>query len=321
MISIVLWAIILLAALFAFTTLATRDQSQVASLAGYTPMVVETDSMAPTFLSGDLIFIKKCDTAELVEGDIVCFHTIINNEYALNTHRIEEIDTSNGVRSYKTKGDNNAISDSHIIADGDIVGKYIGKISRLGTVMDFLSSSMGFLVVIVLPMLLFFIYQVYHLVMVTINLKKAMAVEEAERKELAREETDKVEPERHPEQTEPRQLADEARRAEPERRPEQTEPRQPADEARGAEPERRPDRMEPGSPKAAQEPATQLSPAVDAETEEILAEARKIRAEAEAAKARAEAEVALAEAKRMKAEAEAELAKVRAAKEEEDKPV
>lgn len=181
-VSIVLWGIILLAALFAFTTLATRDDTNVASLAGYTPMVVETDSMAPTFLSGDLIVIKKCDTSTLKEGDIICFHTIINNEYALNTHRIQKIDELEGMRSYTTKGDNNAISDSHIISDGDIVGKYMGKVSGLGKVMDFLSSSIGFLVVIVLPMLLFFIYQVYHLIMVSISLKKAVAAEEAMKK-------------------------------------------------------------------------------------------------------------------------------------------
>ena len=181
-VSIVLWGIILLAALFAFTTLATRDDTNVADLAGYTPMVVETDSMAPTFYSGDLIFIKKCDTASLEEGDIICFHTIINNEYALNTHRIQKIDDMEGVRSYTTKGDNNEISDSHIISDGDIVGKYVGKLSKMGKVMDFLSGSVGFLVVIVLPMLLFFIYQVYHLIMVSINLKKAVAAEEAVKK-------------------------------------------------------------------------------------------------------------------------------------------
>lgn len=182
-VSVILWMIILLAALFAFTTLATKDQTNVASLAGYTPMVVKTDSMAPTFCAGDLIFIKKCDTSKLEEGDVICFHTIIENEYALNTHRILKIEEQNGVRSYTTKGDNNEISDTHIISDGDIVGQYIGKIGRLGNVMDFLSSSMGFLIVIVLPMLLFFIYQVYHLIMVTINLKKAIAVEEAERLE------------------------------------------------------------------------------------------------------------------------------------------
>ena len=181
-VSIALWGVILLAALFAFTTLATRDTANVSSLAGYTPMVVKTDSMAPTFYSGDLILIKKCDTSKLTEGDIICFHTIINNEYALNTHRIEKIDENENIRSYTTKGDNNAISDTHIISDGDIVGKYVGKLSKFGHVMDFLSSSMGFLIVIVLPMLLFFIYQVYHLIMVSINLKKAMAVEEAVKK-------------------------------------------------------------------------------------------------------------------------------------------
>ena len=45
--------------------------------------------------------------------------------------------------------------------------------------MNFLSSSTGFLLVIVLPMLIFFIYQVYNLIMISIRLKKAVAVENA----------------------------------------------------------------------------------------------------------------------------------------------
>lgn len=180
LISAVLWAVILLAALFAFTTLATKDTHQVASLAGFTPLSVATDSMAPTFRSGDLILIRKCDPASLQQGDIITFHTIINNEYALNTHRIAEIESMNGVRSYVTKGDNNAIADVHRIADGDIVGKYVGHLPGVGKVMNFLSSSLGFLLVIVLPLLVFFIYQVYHLIMVSIELKKAIAVETAQ---------------------------------------------------------------------------------------------------------------------------------------------
>ena len=176
-VSIILWAVILLAALFAFTTLATKNTNQVASLAGFTPLSVVSDSMAPTFNAGDLIIIKKCDPATLVEGDIVTFHTIINNEFALNTHRIDEIQTMGDVRSYVTKGDNNAIADIHMISDGDIVGKYVTKLPYFGNVVQFLSSSTGFLLVIVLPLLLFFIYQVYHLITVSIDLKKALAVE------------------------------------------------------------------------------------------------------------------------------------------------
>lgn len=178
-ISVVLWAVILLAALFAFTTLATRDTNQVASLAGYTPLTVASDSMSPTFRAGDLIIIRKCDPETLKEGDIVTFHTIINNEFALNTHRITEIQDLGGARNYVTKGDNNELADIHMIADGDIVGKYVCHLAGFGKVMSFLSSSLGFLLVIVLPLLIFFIYQVYHLITVSIDLKKAIAVETA----------------------------------------------------------------------------------------------------------------------------------------------
>ena len=185
--SIVLWIVILVAALYAFTTMATRDNQNVANILGYTPLVVKSDSMAPTFSAGDLIFIKKCDTSALEEGDIICFHTIIENEYALNTHRIKSIETVGDARSYTTVGDNNnGVADLHVISDGDIVGKYVGHLQGVGRVMDFLSSSTGFLIVIVLPMLLFFIYQVYHLIMISMRLKKAVAVETAREVEAAK---------------------------------------------------------------------------------------------------------------------------------------
>ena len=176
--SVVMWIIILVAALYAFTTLATREDGSVSNIAGFTPLTVQSDSMSPTFSKGDLIIIQTCDTSKLEVGDIVTFHTIIDNEYALNTHRIAAIDEVNGMRSFTTKGDNNDVADTHIISDGDIVGKYLFALPQMGKVMDFLSSSVGFLVVIVLPMLLFFIYQVYHLIVVGMNLKRAMAEED-----------------------------------------------------------------------------------------------------------------------------------------------
>ena len=178
--SILLWAVILMAALFSFTTLATKDTNKVANLAGFTPLSVVSDSMAPTFRSGDLILIRRCDPAKLEQGDIISFHTIINNEYTINTHRISEIQEQNGLRSYVTKGDNNDIADVRMISDGDIIGRYVGRLPGFGKVVDFLSGTVGFLVVIVLPLLVFFIYQVYHLITVGVDLKKAVAVEAAQ---------------------------------------------------------------------------------------------------------------------------------------------
>lgn len=175
--SVILALVIVLAAFFAFTTLATRDKNKVANILGFTPLTVQTESMAPFFNAGDLIIIKTCDPSKLEVGDVVTFHTIIQNQYALNTHRIAEVDASGSVKHFTTKGDNNMVSDQHIISEGDVVGKYVCRLAGFGKVIDFLSSSTGFLVVIVLPMLLFFIYQVYHLIMVSIQLKKAMAAE------------------------------------------------------------------------------------------------------------------------------------------------
>ena len=66
-ISVLLWMIILVAALYTFTTMATRDNQNVSSIMGYTPLVVKSDSMVPTFSAGDLIFIRKCDPSTLKE--------------------------------------------------------------------------------------------------------------------------------------------------------------------------------------------------------------------------------------------------------------
>ena len=273
--SVILWAIILIAALYAFTTMATRDNQNVANIFGYTPLTVQSDSMVPTFAAGDLIFIKKCDPATLEEGDIICFHTIIDNEYALNTHRIESIESVGDARSYTTIGDNNnGITDQHVISDGDIVGKYVGHLAGFGKVMDFLSSSMGFLIVIILPMMLFFIYQIYHLITISIRLKRALAVENARAAEMARMEA--------------------AQRMMPQQ-PQMRQP-MPPQEMPGVGAGK-------GNPEAA---------AARSEAEQALAEAKRIREEAEAIRAKAEADQALAEAKRMKEEAEAIRARAQA---------
>lgn len=290
--SVILWAIILVAALYAFTTMATRDNQNVANIFGYTPLTVQSDSMVPTFASGDLIFIKKCDPATLKEGDIICFHTIIDNEYVLNTHRIKSIESVGDARSYTTIGDNNnGITDQHVISDGDIVGKYVGHLTGFGKVMDFLSSSTGFLIVIILPMMLFFIYQIYHLITISIRLKRALAVENARAAEMARMEAAQRMMQQQPQMRQPM--------------PPQGMPGVGAGkgnlEAASA-----------GNTSDAVAESAAPAAAARSEAEQALAEAKRIREEAEAIRAKAEAEQALAEAKRMKEEAEAIRARAQA---------
>ena len=152
---------------------------EIPTIMGYGFMRTLTGSMEPAIPVHSFIVVDTGDGQAYQVGDIITFHSSDDAlEGSLNTHRIAAIDEVNGMRSFTTKGDNNDVADTHIISDGDIVGKYVFALPQMGKVMDFLSSSMGFLIVIVLPMLLFFIYQVYHLIVVGMNLKRAMAEED-----------------------------------------------------------------------------------------------------------------------------------------------
>lgn len=51
-VSVILWVIILVAALYSFTTMATRDNQNVSSILGYTPLVVKSDSMDQHLVQG-----------------------------------------------------------------------------------------------------------------------------------------------------------------------------------------------------------------------------------------------------------------------------
>lgn len=76
-----------------------------------------------------------------------------------NGNRITQIYDGGGHLIFQTKGDNNTIEDSLTVHESEIVGQYNGaKIAGLGKVFDYLQTSTGFLIVVVVPVALFFIY-------------------------------------------------------------------------------------------------------------------------------------------------------------------
>jgi signal peptidase len=77
---------------------------------------------------------------------------------------------------FRTQGDNretNPEPDEILLAAGDVIGKYHGtRIPVLGSVIDFLSTQLGFFLVILLPVLIFTIFQIYKLISVVMYNKK-----------------------------------------------------------------------------------------------------------------------------------------------------
>ena len=159
-VNVILILAILLGIFCSFTAFVSKSGSGVPSFFGIRPFSIQTESMEPFFNKGDLIIdVAVKDPKELEVGDVITFWTVIQGERVLNSHRIVQIDDYENYLSFVTKGDNNTIEDSLTVHQAEIVGKYVAHIPGVGTVIDFLQTGTGFLIVIVIPCALFFIYQ------------------------------------------------------------------------------------------------------------------------------------------------------------------
>lgn len=164
-INVLLVIAIILAAVCTYISFVTTSGNGVPSIFGMIPFTVQTDSMTPTLKPGDLIIdVPVKDVAELRPGDVITYWTSIGGERVLNTHRIVSVyELQNGKFRYDTAGDKNpGATDGFQVSSDDVVGIYKDfRIPGLGKVLDYLKTDTGFLIIIVLPVLLFF---VFHLV-------------------------------------------------------------------------------------------------------------------------------------------------------------
>ena len=176
-INVILWLFVVFAALTTVVVFTGTSNNGVGNLFGYMPFSIQTQSMEPTIKAGDVVIGKEVDFNTLKEGDIITYWTTVDEQKILNTHRITKV-ISNGkgsVPSFKTKGDNNQIEDEYTVAAADIVAKYNSKISGLGKAVDFLETQKGFFICIVLPLILFFLYKLYHFIKVIVTVKQENA--------------------------------------------------------------------------------------------------------------------------------------------------
>ena len=177
--------LILLVSLLVVTLSLTTESSGVPNIFGIAPLSVQTESMKDTINPGDLILCSVSEYGEEYQkGDIVTFPIEINGESVLNTHRIVEVVKDDNITYYVTQGDNqetNPEPDTDLQTVSTIVAKYTGtKIPGLGNVLTFLRTQLGFFLCVLLPMIIFFLYEAVRVVMNIVAYNKEKAFEEAQ---------------------------------------------------------------------------------------------------------------------------------------------
>ena len=200
--NILLWAFLIFSMLITIMVFSAQNSPDgIPAIFGKSLLTVATDSMKPVFNSGDLIIMEKLDqdgVADLEVGDIITYRSPIDLDGDgrtgdINTHRIYEKDTEK--EEFVTKGDNNPIPDNqgdnaHTVSYHAVVGRYNGtRIPVLGKVIAFLRTSLGFFLCVVLPLILFFLYELYVFISVVITEKmnkKAAAEPKIDEEEIKR---------------------------------------------------------------------------------------------------------------------------------------
>ena len=158
-INVLLVIAIIVAAICTYVSFVSSSGNGVPSIFGLQMFSIQTESMYPVLKPGDLIFDKAVsDPATLQKGDIITYWTVINGERVLNTHEIFEIYDGGDYRIFATKGKNNNSVDSLTVHESEVVGKYWFRVGGVGKVFDYLQTSTGFLIVVVIPVFIFFLF-------------------------------------------------------------------------------------------------------------------------------------------------------------------
>ena len=192
--NVLLWLLLICACLVTLVVFTSDRNDGVAKIFGYMPMTVKTDSMKPEFKANDMIIVKEIDDVyKLKVGDVITFKTnnIEKGKTVYNTHRIVNVINENNRLSFETKGDNNPINDKEKVSSDKVIGKWTGKkLGGVGKALTFLQTKKGFFICILLPLILFFLFELYKFIVALIEFKKPQTpeIDEEEIKRKAIEE-------------------------------------------------------------------------------------------------------------------------------------
>lgn len=155
--------VVIMTVLTVFSMVFNRDGT--ASVFGAQAYVVQSDSMAPEFAAGDVIFSEEVNPEELVAGDIITFISRDSASYGQTiTHCIRKVTTHNGELAFITYGIATGVDDGTPAAASDVLGRYTFRIAGLGSFFEFLKSVPGYIVCILLPFLVIIGLQVANIV-------------------------------------------------------------------------------------------------------------------------------------------------------------
>lgn len=175
---------LILVSVFVLLSVVLTPAGQVPQVLGYSVFRVMTGSMEPEIREDSLLVVQKTPPEDIVPGDVISFFSPDPMlEGAVNTHRVVRIERENGRIRFITKGDANMIEDTYPTDASALVGRVVFQSYGLGKTVSLLSNPLVFGTIILLPLLVILLMNLYRAVRIAADIAKKEE-EEAVRKAL-----------------------------------------------------------------------------------------------------------------------------------------
>ena len=168
----IIFAITLFMMVFTIISVNTLGNENGGNLFGFKFFIVLSDSMSPSennkdepvhFNAGDVIISKiSNNTTELEDGTIISFISQNSDNFGKTvTHKIRErkLDKNGDLIGYVTYGTNSGKNDEKVVEPQFILGTYSGQIPKVGYFFQFMKTTPGYVVCILVPFLLLIMSQ------------------------------------------------------------------------------------------------------------------------------------------------------------------
>ena len=175
---------LILASVFVLLSVVLTPAGQVPQVLGYSVFRVMTGSMEPEIREDSLLVVKKIPPEDIAPGDVISFFSPDPMlEGAVNTHRVVRVEKESGRIQFITKGDANVIEDTYPVDASALVGRVVFQSYGLGRAVSLLANPLVFGIIILLPLLIILLMNLYRAVRIAADIAKKEE-EEAVRKAL-----------------------------------------------------------------------------------------------------------------------------------------
>ena len=152
-----LLTVYLLVAVFLTACLLTYNDYKISVFGDKSLIIVKNDDFEPNYKKGTLLIVKKNNNDDIKVNDNIFFYNTYKNQIVVSYSQVIKTEKITDTQTTYTITGNYELSSDYVIGKADTTK----VINNVGNIMSFLESRWGFLLLIVLPISILFIYEIY----------------------------------------------------------------------------------------------------------------------------------------------------------------